>query len=137
MDAKLELLAKVPLFQGLDRTSLGHVARLADEIDLPADMRLLVEGDLPYEFFIVVDGQVRIERDGEVVNMLGPGDFLGEIALVDGGRRTATAITETPVRLLVLGTREFRSLLAEYPDIRESVLDQLAERVRRAENIEE
>jgi CRP/FNR family transcriptional regulator, cyclic AMP receptor protein len=137
MDAKLELLAKVPLFQGLDRTSLGHVSRLADEIDLPADKLLLLEGELPYEFFVVVDGQVRIERDGQQVNVLGPGDFLGEIALLDGGRRTATAVTETPVRLLVLGSREFHSLLAEYPEIRASVLNQLAERVRRLEKIEE
>jgi CRP/FNR family transcriptional regulator, cyclic AMP receptor protein len=137
MDSKLELLAKVPLFQGLDRTSLGHVGRLADEIDLPADKLLLAEGELPYEFFIVVEGQVRIDRDGEQLNMLGPGDFLGEIALLDGGRRTATATTETPVRLLVLGSREFHSLLAEYPEIRASVLAQLADRVRRAEKIEE
>jgi CRP/FNR family transcriptional regulator len=137
MDAKLELLSKVPLFAGLDRGSLDHVARLADEIDLPADKMLLHEGELPYEFFLIVEGQVRIERDGQQLNVLGPGDFFGEIALLDGGRRTATVTTQTPVRLLVLGTREFHSLMAEYPDIRVSVLGQLADRVRRLEKIEE
>src|SRR5262249_48183341 len=137
MDAKLELLSKVPLFAGLDRTSLEHVARLADEIDLPADRTLLQEGELPYEFFLIVEGQVRIEREGQQLNVLGPGDFFGEIALLDGGRRTATVTTQTPVRVLVLGTREFHSLMAEYPDIRVSVLGQLADRVRRLEKIDE
>ena len=137
MDAKLELLSKVPLFAGLDRASLEHVARLADEIDLPADKMLLHEGELPYEFFLIVEGQVRIERDGQQLNVLGPGDFFGEIALLDGGRRTATVTTQTPVRLLVLGTREFHSLMAEYPEIRVSVLGQLADRVRRLEKIDE
>ena len=137
MDAKLELLSKVPLFAGLDRASLEHVARLADEIDLPAGRTLLQEGELPYEFFLLVEGQVRIERDGQQLNVLGPGDFFGEIALLDGGRRTATVTTQTPVRLLVLGTREFHSLMAEYPEIRVSVLGQLADRVRRLEKIDE
>jgi CRP-like cAMP-binding protein len=137
MDAKLELLSRVPLFSKLDRSSLERVARLVDEIDLPADKRLLHEGELPYEFFLIVDGQVRIDRDGQQVNVLGPGDFFGEIALLDGGRRTATATTLTPVHLLVLGTREFHSLLVEHPDIREAVLGALAERVRRLEKTDE
>jgi CRP-like cAMP-binding protein len=137
VDAKLELLAKVPLFAKLDHKSLEKVGRLADEIDLPAGKMLMHEGELPYEFFLIVDGQVRIERDGQQLNVLGAGDFLGEIALLDGGRRTATATTVTPVRLLVLGTREFHSLLAEHPDIRESVLAALAERVRKLEKTDE
>jgi len=137
MDAKLELLSKVPLFSGLDRGALEHVGRLVDEIDLPADKLLLHEGELPYEFFLIVDGSVRIERDGQQINVLGAGDYLGEIALLDGGQRTATAITQTPVRLLVLGTREFHSLLTEFPDIRAAVLNQLAARVRRLEKTED
>ncbi len=137
MDAKLELLAKVPLFSKLDRGSLEGVGRLVDEIDLPAGKMLMHEGELPYEFFLIVDGQVRIERDGQQLSVLGAGDFLGEIALLDGGRRTATATTQTPVRLLVLGSREFHSLLAENPDIRAAVLAALAERVRLLEKTDE
>jgi len=133
MDAKLELLSRVPLFAGLDKSALENVGRLADEIDLPEGKKLLHEGELPYEFFLIVAGEVRIERDGQELSVLGPGDFLGEIALVDGGRRTATATTLTPVRLLVLGTREFHSLLNEYPDIRAAVLNELAARLRRLE----
>ena len=137
MDKKLELLSHVPLFSGLDRAGLEQVAKLMDEIDLPAGKQLLQEGSLPHEFFLIVDGTVGIVRDGERVNTLGSGDYLGEIALLDGGRRTATATAETSVHLMVLGTREFHSLLSEFPDIRVGVLRTLASRVRQDEHIDE
>jgi CRP/FNR family cyclic AMP-dependent transcriptional regulator len=134
VDKKLELLSRVPLFSGLDKAGLAQVGKLADEIDLPAGKQLLRQGDDPHEFFLIVDGSVRIDRDGEQINVQGPGDFLGEIALLDGGERSATATAVTPVSLLVLGRREFNSLLNEFPDIRNSVLTTLARRVRRLEN---
>lgn len=134
MDNKLELLGRVPLFSGLDQVSLAQIAKLADEIDLPVGKQLLQQGDYPHEFFLIVDGSVRIDRDGEQINMLGPGDFLGEIALLDGGQRSATATAVTPVSLLILARREFNSLLNEFPDIRSSVLTALGQRVRRLEN---
>jgi CRP/FNR family cyclic AMP-dependent transcriptional regulator len=133
VDKKLELLAGVPLFSGLDKAGLAHIAKLADEIDLPAGKQLLQQGSSPHEFFLIVEGSVRIDRDGAQINTLGPGEFLGEIALIDGGQRSATATAETPVSLLILGRREFNSLLNEYPDIRTSVLMALAQRVRRLE----
>jgi CRP/FNR family transcriptional regulator, cyclic AMP receptor protein len=134
VDKKLELLARVPLFSGLDKVGLAQIAKLADEIDLPAQTQLLQQGAHPHEFFLIVDGSVRIDRAGEQINMLGPGDFLGEIALLDGGQRTATATAVTPVSLLILARREFNSLLNEFPDIRSSVLAALAVRLRRLEN---
>jgi CRP-like cAMP-binding protein len=137
VDKKLELLAHVPLFSGLDRAGLEQVGKLADEIDLPPGKELLREGSTPHEFFLIIDGTVAIVRDGERVNTLGPGDYLGEIALLDGGARSATASAETAVRLLVLGTREFHSLLVEFPDIRVAVLRTLAARVRTLENVDE
>jgi CRP-like cAMP-binding protein len=134
VDKKLELLARVPLFSGLGKAGLVQVAKLADEIDLPAGKQLLQQGDHPHEFFLIVDGSVRIDVDGVQINTLGPGDFLGEIALLDGGRRSATAVAVTPVNLLILGQREFNTLLNDYPDIRTSVLTALARRVRRLED---
>jgi CRP/FNR family cyclic AMP-dependent transcriptional regulator len=134
VDKKLELQARVPLFSGLGKGSLAQIAKLADEIDLPAGKQLLQQGDHPHEFFLIVDGSVRIDRDGAQINTLGPGDFLGEIALLDGGQRSATATAVTPVNLLILGQREFNTLLNDYPDIRTSVLTALARRVRRLEN---
>jgi cAMP-dependent protein kinase regulator len=132
-DYKLELLRKVPLFQGLSRKDLELTERLTDEIDVPAGKVLIKEGDFGHEFFIVVEGSLRVERDGQLLRKLGPGDFAGEIALIDGGTRTATVIADEPSRLLVLGHREFFSLLAQQPDIQIQVLQALAHRVRVSE----
>jgi hypothetical protein len=94
MDQKLELLRRVPLFTGLGGRELEEVGRLADEVELPAGRVLTHEGRSADEFFVIVDGSVRIERGGVTVAQLGDGDFLGEIALIDGGPRTATATAE-------------------------------------------
>jgi len=131
MDQKLELLRRVPLFARLDTKGLQEVGRLADEIDVRPGTELCREGRSGGEFFVIIDGSVAIERQGARVNTLGPGDFLGEIALVDGGPRTATATAESPARLLVVGHREFHTLLEDFPSVRLAVLEALAERVRR------
>jgi CRP-like cAMP-binding protein len=123
MDQKLELLRRVPLFAGLGGRELEEVGRLADEIDLPVGRVLTQEGRTASEFFLIVDGSVRVERGGRTVNRLGSGDFLGEIALIDGGPRTATATVED-------GDREFHSLLEQFPAIQLAVLQTMATRVR-------
>jgi CRP-like cAMP-binding protein len=80
---------------------------------------------------VIVEGTVRVERDGKVIDNLGPGDFLGEIALVDHRPRTATATCETPCRVVVIGHREFHTLLMDEPGIAEAVMRSLAERLRK------
>ncbi len=130
MDAKTKLLSQVPLFARLGGRSLERVAALTDEVDVAAGTALTREGGTGAEFFIIIDGSVEISRDGGVLNTLGPGDFLGEIALVDGGPRSATARTTSPTRLLVLASREFHTLVDDEPDVRSCVLRALAERVR-------
>jgi CRP-like cAMP-binding protein len=130
MDQKLELLRRVPLFAGLGGRELEEVGRLADEVDLPVGRVLTHEGRTANEFFLILDGSVRIERGGRTVNRLGSGDFLGEIALIDGGPRTATATVEDGGRFLVVGHREFHSLLDQFPTIQLAVLEAMANRVR-------
>jgi len=130
MDDKLAMLRTVPLFVGLDDKELDAVGRLCTEVDSPAGSELTREDTFGQQFFLILDGQVRIHRAGATLRVMGPGDFLGEIALIDHGRRTATATTETDCRLLVLGHREFHSLLDDQPDIRVHVLEALARRVR-------
>jgi CRP/FNR family transcriptional regulator, cyclic AMP receptor protein len=132
-DEKLELLRQVPLFKSFKAGDLEHVGSLADEIDVPDGKALTREGQFGHEFFVIIAGRVRIERGGRTLSTLGPGDFLGEIALVDGRPRTATAIAEGPTRLLVLAHREFNSLLDRYPSIQLEVLHALARRVRHLE----
>lgn len=130
MDEKLAILRSVPLFVGLDDGELKAVGGLTTEVDVPAGHELAREETFGDEFYMILDGNVRIHRAGSTIRTLGPGDFLGEIALIDHGRRTASATAETDCRLLVLGHREFHSLLDAQPDIRVHVLEALARRVR-------
>ena len=129
-DPKVELLRRVPLFANCSQTDLQRIAGLADEVDVPAGKRIITEGTTGQEFFVIVDGEVRVERGGQELRTLGPGDFLGEIALVDDLPRSASATVTRPCRLLVVGHREFHSLLDAYPSIQLQVLQALASRVR-------
>lgn len=133
MDKKSEMLRRVPLFSRMNGRGLEEVGRLTDEIELPAGRELMREGDPGREFFLILDGEVRVERAGRTLSTLGSGDFVGEIALLDGGPRSATVVAASPVRLLVLGRREFHTLVDDFPEVRTSVLEALAQRVRRLE----
>lgn len=129
-DAKLDLLGRVPLFSDLGKKELREVGQLAEEIDVPAGRPLMRQGEHGREFFVIVSGSVRIDKDGQTVATMGPGDFFGEIALVDGGTRTATATTETDSKLLLVGHREFHSLMELNRSVQNCVLMALARRVR-------
>lgn len=129
-DRKLELLRGVPLFGDCPKRDLSRIARLVDEMTLPAGRMLMQQGRSGNEFFVIVEGTVRVERSGRRIDTLGPGDFLGEIALIDHRPRTASAFCETDCRLLVLAHREFHTLLADEPRIALAVMRSLAERLR-------
>jgi CRP-like cAMP-binding protein len=129
-DPKLDLIASVPLFAGLDRREVGFLGRLMDEVDVADGKVLTREGATGGEFFIVLDGTIRIERDGRELNRLGKGDFLGEIALIDQGPRTATAVADGPARVMVLTSSAFNSMLSQNPGVESKVLRMLARRVR-------
>ena len=133
MDPKLELISKVPLFARCDKRSIEEIGRLAEEVDVPANKVLMREGESADAFYMIVTGTVRIERAGSADRELGPGQWLGEIALVDHGPRTATATTTSPARLLVLGHREFDQMIDKHPGFRAQVMDTLAKRVRNLE----
>lgn len=129
MDMKVELLSKVPLLAGLDKKHLQQVAQICDEVDLPAGRVLMRQGATGSEFYVIVAGSVRVERDGRHLRDLGPGEFLGELALVSDMPRTATATCLDAGRFIVLGHREFHSLMDEYPAIQAKVLQAVAQRL--------
>ncbi len=133
VDPKLDLIRSVPLFTGFGRREIERLGQLADEIDVADGTVLMREGATGHELFILVDGSVRVERGGRLIAERGPGSILGEIALVDGGPRTATVTAGGPARLLVIGHREFNTLMDEFPDVRLKVLTTLAMRVRSIE----
>ena len=107
----------------------GGVISLTDELSLPAGRKLAAEGASGHEFVVIAEGAAEVKRRGKVVNQLGAGDFVGEIALVTGQKRTATVTTTKPSRLLVLTAPAFRSLLRNQPALQLKVLDTLAERL--------
>ncbi|MGH2382757.1 MAG: Crp/Fnr family transcriptional regulator [Candidatus Limnocylindria bacterium] len=129
-DEKIDLLRTVPLFHGLRDRELERISALADIIDLPADRRLMSQGERGAEMFVLVSGTARVERDGEVLADRVAGEVLGEIALLDGGPRTATVTLTEASRLLVLARREFQALLEEFPEVRLHVLETVAHRLR-------
>ena len=128
-DAKIELLKRVPLFERCSKRELAQIAALADEVDLPTARDLTSEGTGGYEFIVLVAGAADVVRQGQVVNELGPGDFVGEIALVTGQPRTATVKTRGPSRILVITASGFRSLMHDVPAIQDKVLAALTARI--------
>jgi CRP-like cAMP-binding protein len=125
-----EQLARVPLFEDLSEVDLDHVARLAVRVREPAGEILIKEAEPGNEFLIVVEGQVEVVRDDRAVTTLGPGDFLGEIALLDeGARRTATVTARTSVTIAFVSRRDFSRLLSELPELARQIRETAARRV--------
>jgi len=131
-DAKLELLAAVPLFAGCSKKELGEISTLADELSFPAGTTLIEEGRQGHEFFVLVEGSVDVRRKGRKVSSLGDGSFFGEMSLVSSRPRNATVTASSPVRVLVIHEQAFRRLLRDSPPIQLKVLQTLADRA--AEN---
>ena len=100
MDAKR--LEPLPLFRDLSRKEREQIARWTDEVDVPAGYHLLEQGRLPHEFFVIEKGTVAVAKDGEHLADLGPGDFFGEIAIMEHDRRTASVVATTPVTAIVM-----------------------------------
>jgi CRP-like cAMP-binding protein len=132
-DGKIEALRSVSLFGNLRPRELEQVGQLADEVDLPAGEVLMREGESASQMFIIGSGEAVVERGGREVARMGPGDVLGEMAILAEGPRTATARLTKASHLFVLGHREFHSLLDDVPAVRECVLAEVARRLREHE----
>jgi CRP/FNR family transcriptional regulator, cyclic AMP receptor protein len=130
-DSKVELLKKVPLFARCSTKELRQIAAIADEVRLDEGTRLTHQGDRGREFFVLLEGTVDVHQDDRKIGTRGPGDFLGEIALVTRGPRTATVTATSPLDVLVITGGDFRTLLRKSPEIQVKVLEALAERLER------
>jgi CRP-like cAMP-binding protein len=128
-DTKVAALKRAPLFDGLSRKELTQLARVSEDLDVPAGTALCTEGETGHEFFVIVDGQVEVTRNGRRVTMRGGGEFVGEIALLEKTSRTATVKAKTPLRVFVLTRKDFRALLDSNPGVERKVLMALARRV--------
>jgi CRP/FNR family transcriptional regulator, cyclic AMP receptor protein len=121
-------LKSVPLFASFDKRQLRRVAQVADEIDIPAGKELLHEGNFAYEFMLISAGRAEVTRAGEHVAELGPGDFLGEIAALDRGKRNASVVARSSMSVIVMTDRELRHLSAEIPELGQALRQTATER---------
>jgi CRP-like cAMP-binding protein len=128
-DAKVEALKRAPLFEGLSKRELVQLARLSDDLEVPAGQVLCREGEIGQEVFVIVDGEVTVTRRGKRAVTGRAGEFFGEISIVEHMPRTATVTAKTPVRLFVLTGQSFRSVLHENPGVERKVLVALARRL--------
>jgi len=122
-------LNRSPLFEGLSGRQLTQIARLTDDLDVPAGTVLCQEGSRGREFFVIVEGEAEVTRHGKRVAVLRDGEFFGEIALLEPVTRTATVTAATPLRFFVVGEREFSGLIATDPGIERKLLRALARRL--------
>ena len=127
-DHKAEVLRALPLFASCPTRELRRIAAIADELNFREGTMLTRQGHPGREMFILLEGTVKVERSGVQVNELGPGDFLGEGALILGEPRNATITATSPIRALVITAMNFKQLLEDDPDISLNVRETLDKR---------
>lgn len=128
--AKEQLIQGVPLFSHCNRAQIAALAAEADELTLPEGKALTRQGEPGREFMVIVDGAARVEKDGKLINELGPSDFIGEIALLSDVPRTATVTTTTETTVLVLTDRAFKRVADRIPSVHESLIAALTARLQ-------
>lgn len=132
-DEKLEVLAAVPLFAELGKKELQRVGELTDIMALPSGRVLMRQGEIGREMMVLIDGTVSVSRDGAVIAERGPGEVLGEMALLSDAPRSATVTLTSEARLLVVARREFNTLMDEMPSVRAQIMESLARRLMASE----
>ena len=129
-DRKSSLLAAARLFDGVDAEGMDRIAAVAVEVEFPADHVIARQGEIGTGFFVIVDGHVRVVRDGETIATLGPGDFFGELSVLDGRPRVAQVVADGPVTCLALASWDFEAVLLAEPRVSLTILRGLAGRLR-------
>lgn len=129
----LASLAEQPVFARCNKKELEAVARIGTEIIVEPGYVLTREGRRGYEFFVISEGSASCTIAGERVATMERGDFFGEVALLDGGYRSATVVAETPMKVIVIDSREFTGLLGDAPSAARQIMSKLAARLRTAQ----
>ncbi len=129
-DRRVELLSATPLFAEVDEAGMTRIAERAVEVAFDNGHVIARQGDIGTGFFVVVTGAVRIVRDGADIAHLGPGEFFGELSVLDGLPRTAQVIAVGPTTCLALATWDFEAVVAEQPSVALAVMRGLARRLR-------
>ena len=123
-------LSKIWLFSTSSTKELRTIRRALEEVTVPAGRMLCEQGTIGREFFLIVTGQASVRRNNRKVATLGPGQYFGELALLDRRPRSASVMSDTEMTLLVLGQREFNAVLDTVPALSRKLLAAMATRLR-------
>jgi cAMP-dependent protein kinase regulator len=121
-------LKKIPVFADLSEEQLEHIAALAAEVSVPSGKELVREGDYSYDVLAIEEGTARVERDGERLADLGPGDVVGEMGVLERSQRNATVVATSPMLLVTLTSWDIRRLIKTAPEAVEHLRDVVAQR---------
>ena len=122
-------LESIPLFAGLTLDQRATVAQACEEVTVASGTTFVKEGDFGHGAFAITDGSAEVVHDGEVLRTLGPGDMFGEIAVLSGGRRTATVVATSDMTLVTVLNREMWRIERECPEIADALRATIAERL--------
>ena len=125
-----EALSKIPLFSHLSSRQLRKLLRGTTEHRYDSDTTIVREGARTTTLYVLLEGSVKVVREGRTISRREPGEYFGEIALIDGRPRAASVFAESPVRCLALQQEELRKLLMTDPDASWALLLSLATRLR-------
>ena len=128
-DEKIDHLQKIPLFADLSKKELRFLAQMTSETSVREGSKVVKQGEMGQEAMIVEDGTADVLRDGQKIDDLGPGDFFGEMSLINHMPRNADVVATSDMNLLVMDAREFSSVLSEYPEVSVKILKTVAERL--------
>ncbi len=129
-DPLVEALGNVPLFRNMKPRQLRELLSTGKERSYPPDTRVLKKGDAGLGLFMVLDGEVEVRRGSKALARFGPGQFFGEMTLLDQQPRSADVVALKPTRCVVLSSWEFWGWVADKPDILRGMLTEMARRLR-------
>lgn len=130
----IETLRGVALFQGLSKRELRAILEVAKEVEFAAGRRIVSEGKSGAGFHLILEGSAKVSARGRTFRRLGPGEYFGEISLIDGGPRTATVTAETGLRTLSLASWDFMPILERHSSIATKLLVEMCRRLRALES---
>jgi CRP-like cAMP-binding protein len=133
-DRKTEQLSQVRMFSALNKKELGTIAKVAETISVTAGSEIVRQGEIGHEFYLIAKGSATVKRGGRKTATLGEGDYFGEMALLDKRPRSATVVADSDCELVVLGQREFMSVLDSVPAVSYKLLVSMAARLREADS---
>jgi CRP/FNR family transcriptional regulator, cyclic AMP receptor protein len=129
-DERIDLLRGVELFRGVADSGLAAIGERASEATFDTGRSIVRQGEVGTGFYLIVAGRARVVRDGRTLDILGPGQFFGELSVLDGQPRIAMVVAEEPTTCLALASWDFEAILSEQPGVALAILREVARRLR-------